>query len=152
MKIYEEGKLIATEQDGWEPLNMLRSYHLIGAESSNSIMNFMDGTLGYLKLWHGVELSDQNVKDMLCPVDCGPGLGCNIATQACVDCPIGAFSSSTNKLPCSFCPSGTTTSWTGATSALSCECNGGYYSLGGECNQCPAGKVSTFVNYLTTDS
>ena len=62
MKIYKNGVLGGTKTDGWEPDVLTRTNHIIGNRAEND--RAFDGTIAYLKTWHGVELIDSNVADL----------------------------------------------------------------------------------------
>ena len=56
MKVYKNGVLVGTKTDGLEPSVLTRTNHIIGAAEWSGISCFFDGTIGYLKMWHGVEV------------------------------------------------------------------------------------------------
>eukprot|EP00520_Triparma_pacifica_P008937 CAMPEP_0118666010 /NCGR_PEP_ID=MMETSP0785-20121206/18966_1 /TAXON_ID=91992 /ORGANISM="Bolidomonas pacifica, Strain CCMP 1866" /LENGTH=4927 /DNA_ID=CAMNT_0006560251 /DNA_START=40 /DNA_END=14819 /DNA_ORIENTATION=- len=64
-KVYKNGVLVDTKTDGHEPNVMTRTNHFIGA--SNSLYNFFDGTVAYLKMWHGIELTASDVTSLYAP-------------------------------------------------------------------------------------
>ena len=55
MKVYKNGALVGTKTDGQEPNVLTRTDHIIG-NYADSDRDFFDGTIGYLKMWHGVEV------------------------------------------------------------------------------------------------
>mmetsp|Transcript_4704 Transcript_4704/g.8722 ORF Transcript_4704/g.8722 Transcript_4704/m.8722 type:complete len:429 (-) Transcript_4704:109-1395(-) len=60
MKIYKNGVLAGTKTDGWEPNILTRTQHWLG-RSAYSHDGYFDGTIAYLKMWHGVELQQSEV-------------------------------------------------------------------------------------------
>ncbi|GMH79533.1 hypothetical protein TL16_g08176 [Triparma laevis f. inornata] len=67
MKIYKNGALAGTKEDGHEPNVLTRSDHTIGAANLDGMDNFMDGTIAYVKMWHGVELQLSDVTVLYAP-------------------------------------------------------------------------------------
>ncbi|GMH70764.1 hypothetical protein TL16_g05489 [Triparma laevis f. inornata] len=57
MKAYKDGVLVGTETDGLEPNVLKRTNHIIGAVENENMDRFMEGTIAYVKVWHGVEVS-----------------------------------------------------------------------------------------------
>ncbi|GMH97446.1 hypothetical protein TrST_g12666 [Triparma strigata] len=66
MKIYKNGVLAGTRTDGWEPNVLTRSQHWLG-RSAYSHEGYFDGTIAYLKMWHGVELQQSDVTSLYAP-------------------------------------------------------------------------------------
>ncbi|GMH93639.1 hypothetical protein TL16_g12687 [Triparma laevis f. inornata] len=64
MKIYKNGALAGIKTDGHEPNVLTRIDHFIGANDYNGMGNYMDGTIAYLKMWHGVELQQSDVTEL----------------------------------------------------------------------------------------
>jgi len=60
MKVYKNGVLAGTKTDGWEPNILTRTQHWLG-RSAYSHDGYFDGTIAYLKMWHGVELQQSEV-------------------------------------------------------------------------------------------
>eukprot|EP00518_Triparma_eleuthera_P020212 CAMPEP_0197548104 /NCGR_PEP_ID=MMETSP1320-20131121/2308_2 /TAXON_ID=91990 /ORGANISM="Bolidomonas sp., Strain RCC2347" /LENGTH=54 /DNA_ID=CAMNT_0043108041 /DNA_START=37 /DNA_END=197 /DNA_ORIENTATION=- len=54
MKAYKNGVLVGTKTDGHEPNVLTRTNHIIGASDWDGMKYYLDGTIGYLKMWHGV--------------------------------------------------------------------------------------------------
>ncbi|GMI15927.1 hypothetical protein TrVE_jg10219, partial [Triparma verrucosa] len=65
MKVYKNGVLAGTKTDGHEPNVLTRTDHIIG--SSHGTGAFMDGTIAYVKMWHGVELQQSDVTSLYSP-------------------------------------------------------------------------------------
>ena len=61
MKVYKNGVLVGTKTDGHDPLVMTREFHYIGATAWGGTTGYIDGTIAFLKIWHGVELSQDDV-------------------------------------------------------------------------------------------
>ncbi|GMI21667.1 hypothetical protein TeGR_g12950, partial [Tetraparma gracilis] len=59
MKLYKNGVLISTNTNGHEPFTMTRTNHWVGRSQWAGEDNF-DGTIGYLRTWHGVELDQDD--------------------------------------------------------------------------------------------
>ena len=57
MKVYKNGDLVGTKSDIHEPNVMTRTQHWLG-RSAYSFDGYFDGTIAYLKMWHGVELTE----------------------------------------------------------------------------------------------
>ena len=55
-KVYKNGDLVGTKTDGHEPNVLFRTNHFIGATDWGGMGHYFDGTIGYLKMWHGVEV------------------------------------------------------------------------------------------------
>ncbi|GMI09414.1 hypothetical protein TrVE_jg8804 [Triparma verrucosa] len=66
MKIYKNGVLAGTRTDGWEPNVLTRTQHWLG-RSAYSHEGYFDGTIAYLKMWHGVELQQSDVTSLYAP-------------------------------------------------------------------------------------
>ncbi|GMH80855.1 hypothetical protein TrST_g10650 [Triparma strigata] len=66
MKIYKNGALAGTKTDGHEPNVLTRTQHWLG-RSAWSHHGYFDGTIAYLKMWHGVELQQLDVTDLYAP-------------------------------------------------------------------------------------
>ena len=60
MKVYKNGALAGTNTAGHEPNVLTRSQHWLG-RSANSRDGYFDGTIAYMKMWHGVELQQSEV-------------------------------------------------------------------------------------------
>ena len=54
MKVYKNGALVDTKNDGWEPYVLTRTQHLLGNRFEGD--RAFDGTIAYLKMWHDVEV------------------------------------------------------------------------------------------------
>ena len=54
-KVYKNGALVLTKTDGWEPNVPTRPEHWLG-RSPHASERYFDGTIAYLKAWHGVEV------------------------------------------------------------------------------------------------
>ena len=70
MKVYKNGVLVGTKTDGWEPTVMTRTHHWLGRSTWTSD-SYFDGTIAYLKMWRGVELSADNAKRLYDSVGVG---------------------------------------------------------------------------------
>eukprot|EP00519_Triparma_laevis_P009769 CAMPEP_0182504122 /NCGR_PEP_ID=MMETSP1321-20130603/16648_1 /TAXON_ID=91990 /ORGANISM="Bolidomonas sp., Strain RCC1657" /LENGTH=53 /DNA_ID=CAMNT_0024709409 /DNA_START=5 /DNA_END=163 /DNA_ORIENTATION=- len=53
MKVYKNGVLAGTKTDGQEPSVLARTQHWLGRSSWTGDAYF-DGTIAYVKMWHGV--------------------------------------------------------------------------------------------------
>jgi hypothetical protein len=83
LKMYKNGVLVGTQTDGWEPTVLTRTNHFL----SNGKF---DGTIAYLKMWHGVELQ-QTDATTLAAATCFPGeFGTGVPN--CSPCPFGSYS------------------------------------------------------------
>ena len=68
MKVYKNGVLVGTRDDAYEPKTMYRTKNIIGAAYWDSTLNnHLDGTIAYLKMWHGRELSASDVTYVYAP-------------------------------------------------------------------------------------
>ncbi|GMH71215.1 hypothetical protein TL16_g05594 [Triparma laevis f. inornata] len=168
MKVYKNGDLVETKTDGLEPNILTRTDHIIGNRAEND--RAFDGTIAYVKMWHGVELQQSDVPELFTGRDttpCPPGVssGSNCATceagkygssyknkPACVLCPAGRYSDTTQSTSfdtCLTCGAGKASSSKGATSESTCTtCDAGKYTNSDEaslCVDCIAGKSSTDV-------
>eukprot|EP00518_Triparma_eleuthera_P022816 CAMPEP_0197548544 /NCGR_PEP_ID=MMETSP1320-20131121/2650_1 /TAXON_ID=91990 /ORGANISM="Bolidomonas sp., Strain RCC2347" /LENGTH=129 /DNA_ID=CAMNT_0043108579 /DNA_START=12 /DNA_END=398 /DNA_ORIENTATION=+ len=63
MKVFKNGALVDTETDGHEPNFLTRTQHWLG-RSAWSHDGYFDGTIGYLKMWHGVELTASDASSL----------------------------------------------------------------------------------------
>ncbi|GMH87753.1 hypothetical protein TrST_g3113 [Triparma strigata] len=170
MKFYKNGALAGTKTDGWEPNVLTRDYHIIGASDWDGMGYYMDGTIAYMKMWHGVELQQANVTDLFngrdttpCPSITSSGGNCatceagnygssHKSKPTCVLCPAGRFSP-TQSAPsvdtCLACGAGKASSSKGAISEDTCTtCDAGKYTSdegSALCLNCVAGKFSTSV-------
>ncbi|GMH50045.1 hypothetical protein TrVE_jg3029, partial [Triparma verrucosa] len=124
MKVYKNGVLAGTKINGHEPNVLTRTNHIIGATNWAGMDNYMDGTIAYMKMWHGVELQQADVTDLfngrdttLCPSITSSGSNCttceagkyagkysnsNQASTFCLACEAGKASSTlglTKKMP-----------------------------------------------------
>ncbi|GMH76490.1 hypothetical protein TrLO_g8186 [Triparma laevis f. longispina] len=118
MKVYKNGILAGTKTDGWEPNVLTRTNHIIGASNWGGMNYFMDGTIAYVKMWHGVELQQAEVS-ALAAARCFAGEFISISS-GCSPCPLGSYSESSGAASCTSCPSGKTSFTTGATSDSAC--------------------------------
>ncbi|GMI03344.1 hypothetical protein TrLO_g13981 [Triparma laevis f. longispina] len=117
MKTYKNGALVGTKIDGHEPNVLTRTNHVLGNRAETD--RAFDGTIAYLKIWHGVELQQSDV-DALPTQPCQPGdygLG---YPDGCTPCPIGAYTEIVGESSCSLCPDGKTTLYPASTSSSSC--------------------------------
>ena len=69
LKTYKNGVEVATKTDGYEPLAVERTHHLIGATSWGGVGGFFHGTYAFVKIWHGVELQQADVDALFSPFD-----------------------------------------------------------------------------------
>ncbi|GMH78102.1 hypothetical protein TrLO_g3938, partial [Triparma laevis f. longispina] len=67
MKVYKNGVLAGTKTDGHEPNVLTRTYRFVGAANWGGMGYYMDGTIAYVKMWHGVELQQSDVTDLYSP-------------------------------------------------------------------------------------
>ena len=102
-KVYKNSVLVGTQTDGHEPNVLTRTNHIIGAGAAG---NYLDGTIGYLKVWHNKELSDSDVDALY---NCPSGTSGDSIPSSCDTCPIGKYSTFPDTLTCSNCPGGKTT-------------------------------------------
>ena len=101
-----------------------------------------------------------------CDITCGPGFEGDelVEADACVECGVGKYKSTTGSGACVDCPAGSTHSYTQQTTVSSCMCEQGNTPLAGEtsddyCAPCAAGKFNNFAgetvcyecNAATTD-
>eukprot|EP00518_Triparma_eleuthera_P023399 CAMPEP_0197551200 /NCGR_PEP_ID=MMETSP1320-20131121/4547_1 /TAXON_ID=91990 /ORGANISM="Bolidomonas sp., Strain RCC2347" /LENGTH=161 /DNA_ID=CAMNT_0043111657 /DNA_START=464 /DNA_END=947 /DNA_ORIENTATION=+ len=54
MKVYKNGILVGTTTDGHKPNVLTSTQHWLG-RSAWSEDGYLDGTIGFVKIWHGVE-------------------------------------------------------------------------------------------------
>ncbi|GMH92953.1 hypothetical protein TL16_g12498 [Triparma laevis f. inornata] len=94
MKIYKNGILVGTNTDLHEPNVFTRTQHWLGRSASSSFGHF-DGTIAYLKVWHGMELSATEVHDMYAPL-----------SPYCLVCKFGTYSTNDDNQRCTPCPAG----------------------------------------------
>jgi hypothetical protein len=66
MKTYKNGVLVGTNTDGHEPNVLTRTQHWLG-RSAWSSNGYFDGTIAYVKMWHGVELQQSDVTSLYSP-------------------------------------------------------------------------------------
>ncbi|GMH88521.1 hypothetical protein TL16_g11180 [Triparma laevis f. inornata] len=123
MKIYKNGVLIRTEINGHKPIVLTRTQHWLG-RSAWSSDGYFDGTIVYLKVWHGVELTESYVA----------------STYLCDSKTFG------NKLTsCEVCPDGKSSTYPNTATCTSCAA--GKYSTGGNaCTVCAAEKYQPSPN------
>jgi len=63
MKVYKNGVLAGTKTDAYEPNVLTRTQHWLGRGAwSND--GYTDGTIAYVKMWHGVELQQSDVSTL----------------------------------------------------------------------------------------
>ena len=150
-KLYKNGVLEGTKRnDGWEPRVLKRTQHWLGRSALSSI-GYLDGTIAYLKMWHGVELSDSDV-DLLyyCP---SGTFGYKFKYSPCSVCPRGKFSTYPKTHSCTACDAGLTTpasneaSYRDSISDCSVFCVAGEYlsnamAEADPCSFCAAGTYS----------
>ena len=67
MKFYKNGLLAGTNNDGYEPNIMTRTHHIIGAANWGDTEDYFYGTIAYLKVSHGVELTESYVTSLYAP-------------------------------------------------------------------------------------
>lgn len=65
-KMYKNGVLAGMQIDGQEPNVLSRTQHWLG-RSAWSTNGYFDGTIAYIKVWHGVELQQSDVTDLYAP-------------------------------------------------------------------------------------
>ncbi|GMH88396.1 hypothetical protein TrST_g13979 [Triparma strigata] len=65
-KVYKNGAPAGTKTDGLEPNVLTRTQHWLG-RSAWSHNDYFDGTIAYVKMWHGVELQQSDVTDLYTP-------------------------------------------------------------------------------------
>ena len=142
MKVYKDGVFCGDSTVAWEPRGTTRSNHWLG-KSSHIGDGYFDGTIAYLKMWIGDELTESDVLELYqkrCPSgkysagkscqECEPGTySRGAAVDACPECPDGEYSGAF-AASCSPCPSGKYRS----------NVKGGYEY--GSCTICESGKVS----------
>ena len=63
MKVYKNGVLVGTKTDGYEPNVLTRTQHWLG-RSAWSNDGFFDGTIGFVKMWHGVRGEEEKLPDL----------------------------------------------------------------------------------------
>ena len=64
LKLYCNG-ILAGIADGVEPRVLERESHVVGAVNAGGEMKyFLDGTVAYVRIWHGVELTEGNAKSL----------------------------------------------------------------------------------------
>ncbi|GMH75621.1 hypothetical protein TL16_g06821 [Triparma laevis f. inornata] len=168
MNMYKNGELVGYKDDGSDPTVLTRSQHWLGRSAWQWDGHFQ-GTFGYVKIWHNVELSETDVTDIyttreatLCSADDprpdGTCTTCEAGKYAssssvfpqCIPCVPGRYSSTTSEASeatCLACDAGTASSVTGATSASNCaNCVAGKYSsaeASASCTDCRVGRYST---------
>ena len=92
MKIYKNGVLAGTITDGWEPNVLTRTQNWLGRANRGG--NYLNGTIAYLKMWHGTELSFSDVKALV-PSNstcAAPGKGLDMSDlEGCTACPPNTY-------------------------------------------------------------
>ena len=63
MKVYKNGVLAGTKTDGHEPNILTRTQQWFG-RSARSSDGYFNGTIAYVKVWHGVELQPSDVTSL----------------------------------------------------------------------------------------
>ncbi|GMH54679.1 hypothetical protein TL16_g01722 [Triparma laevis f. inornata] len=66
MKVYKNGHLAKTKVDGREPNVLTRTHHWLG-RSAWAGDEYFNGTIAYVKFWHGVELQQLDVTELYAP-------------------------------------------------------------------------------------
>ena len=149
MKIYKNSALAGTMTDGHEPNVLTRTQHWLGRSAWPD--GYFDGTIAYVKMWHGLELTDSDAaflfsnRELLQFANCELGSGA-VSDTVCETCPEGKYSDIDGEGPCTLCPAGRYSDTTGATSCS--DCDAGKFSDEGEpsCASCQAG---TYVSETT---
>ncbi|GMH54683.1 hypothetical protein TL16_g01723 [Triparma laevis f. inornata] len=69
IKIYKNGVLVGTRPDGHEPSVLTRANNWLGRDawSLDGTDGYMDGTISYIKIWHGVELQQSDATELYAP-------------------------------------------------------------------------------------
>jgi hypothetical protein len=129
MKMYKNGVLVGTKTDGHEPNVLTRTQHWLG-RSAWSSDGYFDGTIAYVKMWHGVELHLSDVDELwnVLPEVCPAGKHNPTQTKgaaSCVLCDAGKFSEE-NSSDCTACKAGSYASSVG--SSVCHLCDAGKYS------------------------
>ena len=127
--------VVGSQTEAWEPNVLTRPNHILGARYWGGLSRYMDGTIAYVKVWHGVELTESDVGPLfICPT----GLFGNKLTS-CVTCPDGQTSAYPHTASCCPCPAGAYS--TGGTACTVCAA-GTYQASPGSssCTTCPSGK------------
>ena len=144
MKLYKNGAFAGEQIDRSEPNVLTRTDHIIGNNAGGD--RAFEGTIAFVKMWHGVELSASDVKTLsFCP----SGASGN-PLIFCATCPVGQYSTYPDTSTCSSCPDGKTTTTDPDPSNhdspddCSVTCPVGTYSTGGtSCLICSAGTYSS---------
>ncbi|GMH73473.1 hypothetical protein TrST_g4716 [Triparma strigata] len=155
MKIYKNGALAGTMTDGHEPNVLTRTQNWLG-RSAWASDGYFDGTIAYVKVWHGVELTDSDAstlysnRDALASYSFSCPAGSSNPTEgetseSCVPCSAGE-SSSSGSINCTPCAAG---SYSGASSPACIPCAAGKYlqsattsNEADACSNCPSGSYS----------
>ena len=161
MKVYKNGVLAGTKTDGHEPNVMTRAQHWLG-RSAWSADGYFDGTIAYVKIWHGIELTNSEALSAydavpyMCPagkynhdggksssscLDCEAGKSSLEASTRCLSCATGSYTSESGTPECLPCEAGKYGSETGLVACFECE-TGTYSLTPGSvlCEQCSPGK------------
>ena len=66
IKMYKNGFLAGSKTDGHEPNALTRSQHWLG-QSAWPDQGYFNGTIAYVKVWHGVELQQSDFTSLYAP-------------------------------------------------------------------------------------
>jgi hypothetical protein len=164
-KVFENGVLVGSKEDGHEPPTVTRGQHWLG-RSSWEWAPYFEGTVAYVRMWHGVGLEEEDVQtlynDQMCEAGecsactsegtCGSYGWCALQEGGDGGGSCTAPACGLGKEPnaeegrCDACEAG---KYSSSVSAGSCtSCAGGRYSevAGSEseddCEECESGKTS----------
>ncbi|GMI21665.1 hypothetical protein TeGR_g12949, partial [Tetraparma gracilis] len=130
MKVYKNGVLAGSNENGYEPNTMTRTNHFLGRSNWDSDP-FLDGSIAFLRMWHDEELDQDAISALFLERDM-------------VWCPVGRYSPTGNG-GCEACASGKSTNGLAATSEDTCEeCVPGKYSDSSltACTNCAPGTFN----------
>ena len=96
MKVYKHCVLVGTKTERFEPNIMTRTNHWLGRSpwTDNVYNGYFHGTIAYVKIWHGIELTDSDAAALYALRDgCtsqptpAPSSSTSITSNPTIDCP-----------------------------------------------------------------
>jgi len=120
IKVYKNGLLVGTNTEAHEPNVMTRTKHWLGLSTWSNVGGTFDGAIAYVKVWHGVELTSDNIFSLFKQA-CAAGEFFDSALNKCSPCGPGMYSESPGSATCTSCPKGKTHFISASTSASDCS-------------------------------
>ncbi|GMH59965.1 hypothetical protein TL16_g02934 [Triparma laevis f. inornata] len=93
IKVYKNGVLVGTNTDGNEPNVQIRTQHWLGRSAWDD-RGYFDGTIAYVKIWHGVKLQLSDVETVYAGRDTTPCPSNTLPGSNCASCEADKYGSS----------------------------------------------------------